>query len=473
MLRRGPSVGALAGRLRLTAVVLAAALLSGCASLPRNGISDPQLAAVATVPGLDGVRFWADEITDDPIAEIKRRTPNMPRVGRDAKRVAGRPMVETLALSGGGADGAFGAGVLTGWTARGDRPEFEVVTGVSAGAIIAPFAFIGPTEDETLRRIWTEYHANDIAVAQILPGLFGGDALADTTPLAKLVAQYIDQPMLDKIAAQYARGRILMVLTTNLDAQRPVVWNMGEIARTRTPAALELFRKVVLASAAIPGAFPPVNIPVVANGKSYEEMHVDGGTMREIFVLPVQAPFRAFDPLYAKPPIRKLYLVKNGKLSPEQEVVTQSTLPIAGRAISTLIKSQNWSELYRIYRLAKDDGADFNLIAVPPTFNHETKKIYDAQYQRALFEEGVKAGRAGAWAKVPPGQSLNDRTNKPRSGGAVPAAKPQPEPTAPEAAPDTENPAAPPPPPAYREPPPSAWEPTVKPAKGRPVASAG
>ena len=297
-------------------------------------------------------------------------------------------------------------GLLAGWTARGDRPEFEIVTGVSAGAIIAPFAFLGPKYDSQLKEIWTEYQMNEIVVAQILPGLFGGSALADTGPMANLLEKYVTPELLQEVAAQYARGRILMVLTTNLDAQRPVVWNMGEIARIGTQEALDLFRSVILASSAIPGAFPPVSIPVEANGKPYEELHVDGGTTRETFVLPVQAPFRAFDRLYAKPPIRKLYLVKNGKFSPEAQVVEAKTLSIASRAIATLIKSQNWSEIYRIYRLADDDHADFNLIAVPDTFKEKPKTIIDPVYQTALYDFAYKMAASGTpWMKHPPGQT--------------------------------------------------------------------
>ena len=385
------------------AAVTLALLLAGCGtSLERNGISDARLAQTAEIPNMDGVRFWADEVPADPIREIKRRTAHLPPIAQNAPRKAGRPIIETLALSGGGADGAFGAGLLAGWTSTGRRPEFEVVTGVSAGAIIAPFAFLGPSEDEKLHVIWTQYQQDQVITTQILPGLFGGPALADTGPLAGLIAKYVDREFLDRIAAEYQRGRILMVLTTNLDAQRPVVWNMGEIAMNRTPAAEDLFRKVILASAAIPAAFPPVKIEVEAGGKIYDELHVDGGTTRELFVLPVQAPLKAFDQLYPQPPIRRFYIVKNGKDTPEQEVVPGSTLQIAARSISTLIKSQNISEIYKIYRITHDAGADFNFIAVPPSFKFTTKKIYDPDYQKALYEEGIRAGQAQQWAKQPP-----------------------------------------------------------------------
>ena len=377
---------------------------AGCGVSPeRNGIADATLAERATIAGLPSVRYWGDETPADVGVEVRKRLPNMPRLAQGATRLDGRPVVEILALSGGGYDGAFGAGLLAGWTARGNRPQFEVVTGVSAGAIIAPFAFLGPRYDGQLKKIWTEYRASELVVAQVLPGLLGGPALADTAPLERLIETYVDRRMLREIAAEYRKGRILLVGTTNLDAQRPVVWNMGEIAASRHPQAAALFRKVLLASAAIPGAFPPVNIPVEAEGKRFEEMHVDGATTREVFVLPAPVPFKAFDALYSAPPIRKLYIVKNGKIAPETDVVDAKAIPIAVRAISTLIKSQHMGELYRIYRMAKDADAEFNFIAVPPTFDVKPKELFDPAYQTALFEEGYALGRKGtAWMKAPP-----------------------------------------------------------------------
>lgn len=401
MLRRLTSPGS-----RISVCLSAAVIAAGCAAtLERNGIAHPELADRA-MANTSNIRFWGDEVPTDVAAEIRKRIPNMPQVALEASKVKGRPIVETLALSGGGADGAFGAGLLAGWTQRGDRPEFEVVTGVSAGAIIAPFAYLGPAYDETSKEIWTAYQMQDVVTAQILPGILGGPALADTSPMAQLLVKYITADVLRKVAAEYERGRFLYVLTTNLDAQRPVVWNMGEIARTGTAESLWLFRHVILASAAIPGAFPPVPIKVEIDGKVYDELHVDGGTTRETFVLPVQAPFKEFDKLYKAKPIRKLYLVKNGKLNPEPQVVQATTLTIASRAISTLIKSQHWGELYRIWRLATDAKADFNLIAVPASFNKEAKGIVDPEYQKAMWDTGFEMGKGGIpWMKQPPGQT--------------------------------------------------------------------
>ena len=398
--------------LLMVCAIALAVMATGCARLDlRDGIDDAQVARRAVVAGLPGIRFWADETPGDIDNVIARRLPRLPSLAALSGAPQGPPVVDILALSGGGGDGAFGAGLLKGWTARGDRPKFEVVTGVSAGAIIAPFAFLGSKYDDDLEEIWTSYKTSEIVTAQILPGLLGGPALADTAPMQALIARYVDGEMLRRIAYEYQRhGRVLLIGTTNLDAQRPVVWNMGEIAASGHPDALQLFRDVILASAAIPGAFPPVEIKVEADGQIYSEMHVDGGTTQEIFISPARVPLRTFDRLYAEPPVRRIYIINNGKVNPEQKVVKAQTIPIAARAISTLIKSQSLAEIYRIYRMATDADADFNFIAVPPDFEVQKDQFFDPIYQRALFEAGNKAGRKGnRWLKHPPDLPAHDR----------------------------------------------------------------
>ena len=187
-----------------------------------------------------------------------------------------------LALSGGGDEGAFGAGVLCGWTAHGDRPQFKLVTGISTGALIAPFAFLGSSYDDTLRYLYTGITSKDIFRMKSLLTVLWRDAIADTKPLAKKLDQYVDEAMLAAVAAEHKKGRRLIIGTTQLDAQRLVLWNMGAIASSGDPEAIKLFRKILLTSASIPGAFPPQYIRVEAGGKRYEEMHVDGGTTAEV-----------------------------------------------------------------------------------------------------------------------------------------------------------------------------------------------
>ncbi len=380
------------------------AFTSGCATVvPRLVPSSAIAAERAVVPGLARARFWGDEVPKDILAAVNQRLPGINRLASSAEIVDGRPVVEILALSGGGSDGAFGAGFLKGWTATGKRPRFEVVTGVSAGAIIAPFAFLGSRYDRPLEEIWTQYQTSELIVAQILPGILGGSSLLDTAPLAKLIERYIDRPFLRAIAAEYRKGRLLLVGTTNIDAQRPVVWNMGEIAASGHPNAIELFRKVIMASAAIPGAFPPVAINVEIDGKIVEEMHVDGGVTRSMFVAPVQLNLRLFDRFYPTPPQRRIFIINNAKVTPEFDPVKPTTIALASRSIFTLTKSQHLGDIYRIWNLAKESGADFNLAAVPPSFTSVPKQAFDPAYQRDLFNVGVEVGRAGGrWQKLPP-----------------------------------------------------------------------
>lgn len=383
------------GFVRLLVVAMLASLVAGCAIAPRNVPPDALAASKAVIPGIPLARVWGDEAPAHLVAGIETHVPSVKRLASSAQIINGRPHVYILALSGGGSRGAFGAGVLKGWSESGTRPRFDLVTGVSAGAIIAPFAFLGPAYDHALEGIWTQYQTSELIVAQILPAIFGGPALADTTPLAHLIAKYVDRAFLGAIAAEYRRGRMLMIGTTNLDAERPVYWNMGEIAASRHPDKLELFRKIILASAAIPGAFPPVEIDVETDGKVVQEMHVDGGTTRDVFVVPGRLSLSALDRLYRSPPKRHIYIIMNSKMTPEFEAVKPTAIAIGSRAVSTLIKSHDSGDLFRIRQQALASGADFHLAYIPPDFDQKSKQAFDPIYQRALFERGRAFGRRG------------------------------------------------------------------------------
>lgn len=396
LMRRAAAVATLA------AAVIAAA---GCAVVDlRNAVPTAALAETASLPSIAGVRYWADEVPLDALAEYRKRVPHLRQITTRGAIINGRAQVYILALSGGGSFGAFGAGILSGWTARGDRPEFSIVTGVSAGAIIAPFAFLGSRYDGKLREIWTEYRTDQLIVLQIFSGLLGGGAaLADTKPLADLIARYVDRKMMAEIAREHRKGRLLLIGTTNLDAQRPVVWNIGELAVHGTDEALDTLRRVILASAAIPGAFPPVEIDVSTGGKRFTELHVDGGTTRQVFVSPLNVPLKTFNPLYAVPPRRHVYVVNNGYLTPEYQPVKEQTIQIAGRSITTLLLNQGKNDIYRIWREVQDDDGVFRVTTVPDNFKARPKEIFDPVFQRALFEEGYGLAFAGkAWADAPP-----------------------------------------------------------------------
>ena len=364
------------------------------------------LVSQATVRGLAHVRFWGDEAPKDIHAFVQTHMPGVQRMASRSVVTMGRPpLVEYLALSGGADDGAFGAGLLVGWSKRGDRPKFEFVTGVSAGALIAPYVFLGPGYDRKLAELWTTFDANSVATPQVLAGLLGAEAIADSTPLRNLIAKHVDRRMLDQIAQEYRNGRILLIGTTNLDAQRQVIWNMGEIAAAagRDPEAIELFRDVLLASASLPGIFPPVHIKVRVGDRVFEEMHVDGGPSRQVFLAPVQFSLRTFDKLYPQPPIRRVYVVRNGKLAPVYEAVKANTLAISARSLFTVTKNQSIGDINQIYAMTERDGAEFRLASIPASFTAQSTQPFDPVYMKALFDVGYRLGRQGnAWARTPP-----------------------------------------------------------------------
>jgi len=377
--------------------------MAACVTPGRLPAVPPQLAARAT-PDVGATRFLVARDNTAMLEEARRSLEKEQAWLAASGHTGPLPPMSMLAISGGGDNGAFGAGLLNGWTAAGTRPEFKVVTGVSTGALIAPFAFLGPKYDPVLRSVYTEVSQPDIfRPRNILSGLFG-DALADTTPLLKLVNRNVDRPLLDAIAAEYAKGRLLLVATTNLDTLEPVVWNMTAIAASRDPHAQELFSKILVASAAIPGAFPPVLIDVRVDGVAYQEMHVDGGALAQVFIYPPNLRIAESSAALGVQRQRTLYILRNARLDADWANVKRRTLPIATRAIGSLMQSQGVGDLYRIYVTAQRDGVDYNLMFIPPSFTAPHTGEFDRTYMRALFKLGYDMGAASApWQKHPPG----------------------------------------------------------------------
>ena len=304
-----------------------------------------------------------------------------------------------LAISGGGSDGAYGAGVLTGWTESGTRPEFSVVTGVSIGALIAPFAFLGPRYDEEVHKNFTTIGAADIFEDRVTR-----DSLFDFWPLKRLVEHRVTAKLLSEIAAEHARGRRLFVVTTNLDTGRRVVWNMGAIATRGDEAALKLFREVLLASSSIPGFFSPVVIDVEANGKKLQEMHSDGTLTAPFFVMP-EAMLSAGSGSGA--PFSQLYVIVNSKLGPEFSMPDRNIPGVLGRSIAVALTAALRAELMLISVGAQKHGFALRVAHVDPAFNHPTRGPFDGKYMQALYEFGVAAGKAGtAFGNSPPDLSM-------------------------------------------------------------------
>jgi hypothetical protein len=345
-------------------------------------------AANAEIAGMPGVRLWAD-VPEDFLAIVR----NLPKSSGAA----------WLALSSGSEGGAYGAGVLAGWTVSGRRPDFAVVTGVSTGALIAPYAFLGPRYDDELKQAYTTVTAADVFE-------FGGsgESFLSTWPLRDTIARRITPELLTAVAAEHRRGRRLFVLTTNVDAQRPVLWNMGAIAAHGGSEALALFRKVLLASASIPGFFPPVMIDVVGKGRQFQEMHVDGGASAPLFV----APRRML--ISDRPdellPAQHLYLIVNDAVRSNFALTQRQTSAVLGRAMSVGIKALAALEIASVFRLSRRQGIDFNITFVDEGFSATSAGPFDPAYMTALFNYGYALAASGAAFRTAPPTAVPNRT---------------------------------------------------------------
>jgi predicted patatin/cPLA2 family phospholipase len=308
-----------------------------------------------------------------------------------------------LAISGGGENGAFAGGLLLGWTEAGDRPEFTAVTGISAGALIAPFAFLGTEYDPVLRKVMGELSADTVfKKRRTLKGL-RSDAMASTEPLQHLIETYIDQEMMEKIAEEHRTGRTLYIGTANLDSMRPVIWRISAIANSGHPRALELIQKVLLASASIPGAFPPVLMEVQVGDERFDELHVDGGAASQVFLYPAGLNWDAVLDKLKVQGRPKVYVIRNSRLDPMYEEVDNKIFAIAGRSIQSLIRTQGIGDLHRIYLETCRDGLDFNLAYIPADFDEKSKVEFDPEYMKKLFDTAFDRARAGyPWEKMPP-----------------------------------------------------------------------
>ncbi|MBV8392661.1 MAG: patatin-like phospholipase family protein [Alphaproteobacteria bacterium] len=320
-----------------------------------------------------------------------------------------------LAISGGGDNGAYGAGLLTAWTELGTRPDFKAVTGVSTGALIAPFAYLGPAYDKDLERFYTAIGQKDVMLSRGLISGVLGESLFDSTPLLNLIRSALTPRMVGEIGREYAeRGRLLFVATTNLDVPVGVMWNIGGIAASGNERAAELIARVLLASASIPGAFPPVMIDFEESGQRFQEMHVDGGTVAQVVFYPPSFSVTDLPPALTEEDgrisravlgrKRRLHVIRNSRSGAEFESVNRRTLTIAGRAVSTLINAQGIGDMYQLFVVCQRDGVDFNATWIPPSFTDKPAEPFERGYMNRLYQVGRQAMLGGtAWSKYPPG----------------------------------------------------------------------
>jgi len=386
----------------ILAVVFMALALSGCATVrhpvPFDMVGKTQVDDMAEIRIMLGTNN--SELQKSALRSILEESKGDYPVDSDGKKVY--PM---LCISGGSANGAYGAGLLKGWSKEGTRPKFKVVTGVSTGAITSPMAFLGKDYDDLAEQLYTSMSTKDVMTMKGPIRALLGDSLASNKPLAKQLEKYITPDILVKIAEEHKKGRRLYVGTAYLDAQRLVIWDMGAIA---VRGDIGLFRKVILASAAIPMMFPPVILHVEGNGSAYDEMHVDGGTITQVFTL--------YGVLKGQEDVAKgmgidhssikgrVYIIRNGYVEPGYKVVKDDLASIAGQMFDTMINTQGIGDTYRIYAQMQKRGNDYNLAYIPGDFRPEKKQEFDPAQMRKLFDRGYQDAVKGYnWYKSPPG----------------------------------------------------------------------
>jgi predicted acylesterase/phospholipase RssA len=383
--------------------------LQGCTSLrPRNAVPVDFSGKVA-ISGMPDIRFDIDD--PDPVVMQKSLTDSFREEGENdyPANALGIKIYPVLAISSGGPKGAYGAGFLKGWFEEGSRPHFKIITGVSSGALIALATFLGKDYDGPLEEFFTTMSTKDIMRQNNLFSILFGESFMSTAPLAKKISAIVDEKLLARVAEEHKRGRRLFVGTVNLDAQQFVVWDMGAIACKSSPEALDLFRKILLASTAMPMIFPPTYFKVSsATGELYDEMHVDGGAMRQVFYIDQLTKnmegadkVSGVDPSKYRP---KIYILSTGYVSSSRQQVKSKLVNIGKRSLETLQTEAYIGDIYRLYSFAQKRGWDFNLAYIPPDFKSNPEEFFDKKEMQRLFKRGYDDAIQGyPWRKTPPG----------------------------------------------------------------------
>ena len=361
-------------------------VLSGCMA-PGRRAYDASEAERAQIVGFENIRVHADD-------------PRPPKSVYDPWRpVTSKPKPAMLAISGGGAGGAFSVGILSAWSELGSRPSFDVVTGVSTGALIAPLAFLGPEYDRRLQRLYLSDQARNLidvnwrGLGILSSGLLRGEALR------RMVGENITEEILRRIAGEHHSGRRLLVMTTNLDTQRAVVWNIGAIAASGRADALALVRQVLVASASVPGVLPPVPIKAVVDGKQIEELHSDGGSSAQFFTLPEQL---IVTPNHAAKENLHIYVIINNALIPEFAMSPERALPIMGRAYAILLKTHTKQGLIALYNFAQRSGVDLDIASIDAQVPYSMTDPLNHQYMTSVYHIGYqKTLDNSLWKKRP------------------------------------------------------------------------
>jgi len=311
---------------------------------------------------------------------------------------------DILALSGGAAGGAYGAGAMTGWTETGTRPEFALVTGVSTGALIAPLAFLGPQWDAKLKDAYTGGHARQLLSPRRLAPMFSG-GLLKSDALHSLIEPFVDADLIAAIAEQHARGRRLLVATTDLDHQACCIWDMGAIASHGGDKALNLFREVLVASPSLPGIFSPHRITTEYDGCTFEEMHVDGGVSAPLFIMP--DGLLRWNKLGRRLKGGRVHVIVNTMLDPQPRPVAPNLPAVTTRSFEAMLRFSYRQSLITATTLCAAQGIPLKTASIPNEIRASNLLNFDTAAMEALFNEGRKRAISGElWSTEVPTTGL-------------------------------------------------------------------
>ncbi|PHY19003.1 patatin-like phospholipase family protein [Caulobacter sp. BP25] len=379
--------------------------LSGKASLQGFFRTDPLRGKRLPAPpndrhveaaGFPGVRLSVDQADDALRQAADRLAPMRSLLRRDEFNI--------LALSGGAAGGAYGAGVLTGLSKAGRRPDFAIVTGVSTGALIAPLAFLGSAWDERLTDAYVGGHAAELLSLRRLnsalgPSIFKGESLD------RLVETFVDTEMVEAVAAEHLKGRRLLIATTNLDSQRAVVWDLGEIATRGGDEALKLFRTLLVASSSVPGIFPPKLIDVEVDGRPHQEMHVDGGVAAPLFLMPdALLHWRNLGPRFRR---GRVHVIVNTVLDPAPQSTPTGVASIMSRSFDTMLRFSYRQALSLAAGFCTRHNLPLSVASIPSSFEGFNLLKFETGLMKRIYDAGVEQAIAGtAWTSAVEEQSL-------------------------------------------------------------------
>ena len=368
----------------LSSICLATGLLaSACATAPR--LDTPPVSP----RGANPVGFPGSIRMETNDSDFHKE--NAPKAVRAIVKTADRT-VDMLALSGGGAGGAYGAGVLVGLTNAGTRPRFEIVTGVSTGALIAPFAFLGSDWDGKLTEAYRGNATNNLMQSRGVGALFDV-GMFDGKPLRELVERFVDDKLIAAIAAATAEGRMLLVATTNLDREETVIWDMGAIAQAGGAKARKLFQDVLVASASVPGVFPPVMIDVEKDGKTYQEMHVDGGASTPFFIAPETVLH--MDSATANLRGANVYVIINGQAASVPRSTSNNTIDIAARSFNAVLNQMTRSAIQQTGDFATRNSLGYRFTGIPSDIQFGGSLAFDKDNMTATFDYGMRCASRG------------------------------------------------------------------------------